>query len=300
MIQQLIEGVESDIDVAHFKVAPLLSVGLRYALISGAAYFIFYVWKKNRYHCAKIQWRYPENKDVLREIFYSTVTLLIFGASISFVAWADYHRYSWSYPHISDYGWAYFFLSIVLMIFAHDAYFYFMHRLLHWKPLFRTVHKIHHQSINPTPFAAFAFHPVEGVINGAIFPIVAFIIPHQNVAILAFGTYSILLNVMGHVGFEFFPKYFSKHWLFKWHNSATHHNMHHSHVKCNFGLYFNIWDRLLNTNHPDYEARFDKVITIREEAQIAQLEQTGIVRKVKVKELVVPEPHQPEQHTVSA
>lgn len=32
-------------------------------------------------------------------------------------------------------------------------------------------------------------------------------------------------------------------------------------LKGNYGLYFNVWDRLMGTNHPDYEARFREVTT---------------------------------------
>ena len=36
--------------------------------------------------------------------------------------------------------------------------------------------------------------------------------------------------------------------------------MHHTNVKYNFGLYFNFWDKIMHTNHPNYEDNFDKVI----------------------------------------
>jgi sterol desaturase/sphingolipid hydroxylase (fatty acid hydroxylase superfamily) len=39
--------------------------------------------------------------------------------------------------------------------------------------------------------------------------------------------------------------------------------MHHRLVKCNYGLYFNIWDRLMGTNHPDYEKSFNEVVKKR-------------------------------------
>ena len=39
-------------------------------------------------------------------------------------------------------------------------------------------------------------------------------------------------------------------------NSVTHHAQHHEKFRANFGLYFNVWDRLMGTNHRDYEHRF--------------------------------------------
>ena len=42
-------------------------------------------------------------------------------------------------------------------------------------------------------------------------------------------------------------------------NTPTNHIMHHEKMRGNYGLYFNIWDRLMGTNHRDYETRFREV-----------------------------------------
>lgn len=42
-------------------------------------------------------------------------------------------------------------------------------------------------------------------------------------------------------------------------NTPTNHAMHHEKLRGNYGLYFNVWDRLLGTNHSDYEKRFCEV-----------------------------------------
>lgn len=249
-------------------IAILFKLTFRYLLFTGIAYFFFYVWRKKYYWASKIQQRYPENKHIVREILYSVSTILIFGVVVVAVTWAGFHGYTRFYAHISDRGWPYFIFSLVLMILLHDTYFYWTHRLMHWKPLFKRVHRTHHLSTNPTPFAAYAFHPIEAIVEIGIIPIIVFTIPHHSLAILAFSIYTLLLNVMGHLGFELFPKGFASHWLFKWHNTSTHHNMHHRLVKCNYGLYFNFWDRVMDTNHPDYEKTYDKVVDTREQAQL--------------------------------
>jgi sterol desaturase/sphingolipid hydroxylase (fatty acid hydroxylase superfamily) len=33
--------------------------------------------------------------------------------------------------------------------------------------------------------------------------------------------------------------------------------LHHERYGANFGLYFNVWDRLMATNHEEYEERFE-------------------------------------------
>jgi sterol desaturase/sphingolipid hydroxylase (fatty acid hydroxylase superfamily) len=246
----------------------LFSVVSRYFIFAGIFYFVFYVWKNRKFWYAKIQQRYPENKHILREIGYSLSSMLIFGTIIIFTIIAGQKGYTRVYNNIHQYGYFYFFFSMILMIFLHDTYFYWTHRLMHWKPLFRIAHKTHHLSINPTPFAAYAFHPIEAVIEVGIIPLIAFVIPYHPIALVVFTIYSLLLNVVGHLGFEIFPKGFANHRLFKWHNTSTHHNMHHRLTKCNYGLYFNIWDRLMKTNHPEYEKSFDDVIEKREQGKL--------------------------------
>lgn len=253
----------------------LFKLTFRYLLFTGVAYFFFYIWRKKRYWASKIQQRYPDNKHILREILYSVTTILIFGVVVIAVSWAGFHGYTGFYKNISDRGWPYLILSIVLMIILHDTYFYWTHRLMHWKPLFKLVHRTHHLSTNPTPFAAYAFHPIEAFVEIGIIPLIVFIMPYHGVAILVFSIYTLLLNVMGHIGYELFPKGFASHWLFKWHNTSTHHNMHHRLVKCNYGLYFNFWDRIMGTNHPDYEKTYEKVVDIREQAKLERQQLNG-------------------------
>ena len=244
----------------------LFNLSSRYFIFAGFFYLFFYVWKNRKYWYAKIQERYPENKHIFREIFYSLLTMFIFGAIIILVIVAGKNGLTRVYAPIGQFGYPYFIFSIVLMILMHDTYFYWTHRLMHWKPIFKIAHKTHHLSTNPTPFAAYAFHPIEAVVEVGIIPFIAFTIPFHMDALGIFSVYAILLNVIGHLGFELFPKGFTTHRLFKWHNTSTHHNMHHRLVKCNYGLYFNIWDRLMKTNHPEYEKSYEEVVKKREQA----------------------------------
>lgn len=261
----------------------LFRLAVRYLLFAGSFYLVFYVWKNKTIWRAKIQQRYPENKHVIREIVNSFITIIIFGLVIIGVIYASKAGLTRIYPNIGDKGWGYYIFSILLMILMHDTYFYWTHRAMHWKPLFKAVHKIHHLSTNPTPFAAYAFHPLEAVIEIGIVPLIALTIPYHGTALTLFSLYSLLLNVTGHLGFELFPNGFASNKLFKWHNTSTHHNMHHRLVKCNYGLYFNIWDRLMGTNHPDYEKSYNEVIEKRSAVVAAEVSGVELVAEEQVR-----------------
>ena len=53
----------------------------------------------------------------------------------------------------------------------HRRAFYWMHRFMHLPGIFKAVHKVHHLSHNPSPWAAFSFHPLEAIIEAGILPV---------------------------------------------------------------------------------------------------------------------------------
>lgn len=223
------------------------AIVLRYFLIAGASYLLFYVWKRRTFFKLKIQKIYPPRKTVLSEIAHSISTLTIYCVS-SRLVFRGYERgLTKIYPHIVEYGYAYFFVSIVIMVVIHDTYFYWTHRLMHTSRVFGWAHQTHHLSHNPTPWAAFSFHPLEAIISIGIIPIIVFLIPCHPYALFAFLTFMTLINVTGHLGYEVFTQKFIKSKLGRWQNTSTNHNIHHQLANYNFGLYFTFWDKVMKT-----------------------------------------------------
>lgn len=256
---------------------------LRYIFFAGSLYLVFYIWKRRDWFKFKIQQKFPKNKDIMREVGYSFLSLSIFVVVGSILFVLRKNGYTQVYTNFSDYGVGYFIFSILVFIVLHDTYFYWTHRFMHWKKIYPYVHKIHHKSVNPTPWAAFAFHPLEAVVEVGILPVMLFLMPLHPFAILAFILYQSGMNVVGHLGFEMFPDGFASGKITKWHNTSTHHNMHHKHVTCNYGLYFNFWDRVMGTNHERYETEFDHV---RERAKELQRQEDGLQPDGLVESLV--------------
>jgi sterol desaturase/sphingolipid hydroxylase (fatty acid hydroxylase superfamily) len=231
----------------------------RYILFAGVLYVIFYVWKRRDWFRFKIQQKFPKDKDIWREVGYSLLSMAIFavvGVGIHLLTKAGYTQV---YKDFGAHSVGYFIFSVVVFIVLHDAYFYWTHRFMHIKALYPYVHLIHHKSHNPTPWAAFAFHPLEALVEVGIVPIMVLIMPIHPFAILAWVLYMTTMNVLGHLGFELFPDGFASGKITKWHNTSTHHNMHHKFTTSNYGLYFNFWDRVMGTNHARYESEYDVV-----------------------------------------
>ncbi|HEU4718827.1 MAG TPA: sterol desaturase family protein [Bacteroidia bacterium] len=232
---------------------------LRYLVFAGGAWLFFYVLFRRKVLFKRIQEEFPPRSKIRTEILYSLLTFVIFACVGVILAWFRRHGYTQLYFHLSDYPLWWFFLSIPLMLLLHDAWFYWTHRFMHLKKIFPLFHKVHHLSNNPSPWASFSFHPLEAVVEAGILPLIAFTLPAHPLAILIFLLMMTVMNVIGHLGYEIFPSGFTKNSITKWSNTSTHHNMHHRLVKCNYGLYFNFWDRIMGTNHEKYHEQFEEV-----------------------------------------
>ena len=235
-------------------------ISTRYLMIAGIAFFLFYILLRKKFSYKKIQTKYPKAKDYLREIGFSLFTMCLFAlVPLIFIKNKSVVVHTTFYTKIDQYGWFYFFLAFPLMFIIHDTYFYWMHRLMHYKKLFRLFHLVHHKSINPSPWAAYAFHPLEAIIEVGIYPIFLFTIPIHYLHFIIFFLLSLIYNVYGHLGFELYPKGFSNNWFGKWINTFVNHNQHHQYFKGNYGLYFLFWDRMMGTVRNDYDEKFSEV-----------------------------------------
>ncbi|MCB9279412.1 MAG: sterol desaturase family protein [Lewinellaceae bacterium] len=242
---------------AYFTAAAF--VFLRYLLLAGFFFFIFYNWKKQVFAKVKIQNRSPRRERVMEEVRDSFLTAFVFasvGLGIYYLRQAGLTRI---YLEPGAYGWWYLPVSFFLLTFLHDTYFYWMHRLMHNPRLFRLLHREHHRSDNPTPWTSLAFHPLESLVEIGIVPLAVVVLPFHPLVLLAFFFWAMFWNVIGHLGYEIFPGWFVRHPVFRWLNTATHHNMHHSRSGCNYGLYYNFWDTWMGTNHADYLSTFDEI-----------------------------------------
>ncbi|MBM9579813.1 sterol desaturase family protein [Leptospira sp. 201903070] len=232
---------------------------IRYVLFAGGAFLIVWIFLGKKLSHKLIQGKKPESARIWHEVKYSLITFFVFALSGIFTAWSQVNGYNFIYEKVSDYGIAYLIFSIFALILLHDTYFYWTHRMMHHKLLFKSFHLVHHKSTNPSPWAAFSFHPLEAIVEAGIIPLASVLFPLHQGAMLVFFVYMTSLNVLGHLSYELFPSWFLRSKFTNWHNTTTHHNMHHKYFNCNFSLYFNFWDKIMGTNHEKYKETFEDV-----------------------------------------
>lgn len=248
---------------------------LRYLIPASIAFTLFWVMGRNRWRHLFIQTSFPKNRQLVKEFAYSMSTVVIF----SLVGYGLYSAINAGltpvYNEVSDFGILYMIFSFLVAIVFHDFYFYWTHRFMHHKKVFKHVHRVHHESTNPSPWAAYAFHPWEALIQAMVFPIMVFTIPLHPIVMTVFLLYMIIRNVIGHLGFEIFPKGWTKNKWLSWTTAVTHHNLHHEKFNSNYGLYFTWWDRWMNTEDKSYHQKFEEVKT-RPRVSVKQTKKSAV------------------------
>lgn len=137
----------------------------------------------------------------------------------------------------------------VLGVVAVDAWTYWKHRALHSKLLFG-FHRGHHTFRDPTAFASFAVGPFEALwtflpLLIALHPAALHWVPAYVVLVGGF----VLLNMYLHCGIRvgWLEAIVPRLGL----NTSAFHNVHHSHVRANFGEVAWVWDRICRTRQAD-------------------------------------------------
>ncbi|MCA1652872.1 MAG: sterol desaturase family protein [Sphingomonadales bacterium] len=216
-------------------------VALRYLVTSG----LFAAWTARRFP-ARLA---GQRSQVAREIGWSLLSAAIYGVPAGIVAWGWQQR-GWTriYGDARDYPIWWLPASVLLYLLLHDCWFYWTHRLMHRPTFFRLAHSVHHASRPPTAWAAMSFHPWEAVTGAVVIPTLVLLIP---IHVAALGMVLALMTVMGvtnHMGWELFPSSLVQGRAGRWLITASHHQLHHQRYRCNYGLYFRLWDRLCGTD----------------------------------------------------
>ncbi len=221
--------------------------------------------------------RVPAARQIMRELLSSFRTVIVFATvGTGVVLGANLGVF-----HIAadplDLGWLWLAASTLILIVLHDAWFYWAHRLLHDRRLFRLAHRLHHRSHQPTPWTAYAFDTVEAAVNALFLPVVLLFLPVSPLALFLFTGHMILRNAMAHCGFELFPARRNRRPVFDWITAVPHHDLHHADGRWNFGFYFTFWDRLMGTEHPRYHEAFAEAVSRHRATRTPQAaEWTGI------------------------
>ena len=147
--------------------------------------------------------------------------------------------------------------QIALFFVAEDAWHYWNHRFLHWGPMYKWVHKIHHQYSAPFGMAAEYASPIEVMMLGfgtVGVPIVycAIFGDLHILTMYLWITFRLFQAIDAHSGYEF--PWSLHNWLPVW-AGADWHDVHHERFIGNYSSSFRWWDLMCDTEAGPEAAR---------------------------------------------
>ena len=175
--------------------------------VYGAWHMWLYVWRKQG-AVFKYNRKWPSEKSSVflfnnqnyDNIFWTLVSgVPIWTAYELLLLWAYANGYA---PMINPSEHPVGFVALFLLVpLVHEVGFYFAHRFLHWPPLYRVAHKLHHRNVNPGPWSGLSMHPIEHVIYFSTI-LLFFIIPSHPIHMINLASRLGLAPAQGHTGFD--------------------------------------------------------------------------------------------------
>ncbi|APR81535.1 Sterol desaturase family protein [Minicystis rosea] len=206
-----------------------------YAVLSGASYLWFFVRRRDKY-VPDYRPNPAEMKMAVKWAFYSIAGNALLMMPIE---WLIANGKSKLYTGLGGYGLFYLAFTVLFELVFSETLVYWIHRGLHLRFFYRTLHVSHHQFRTPTPLASVAFNPLDSFAQALPHHLCAFLLPvniwvyHGYVALVT--VWAVLIHdrvcFVGH-GFV---------------NHTGCHTAHHWYNKFNYGQFFTFWDKLCNT-----------------------------------------------------
>ncbi len=183
------------------------------------------------------------NSQVLDNMFWTLASGVTFWTAFEVLMfWAMANGYApfllWSQNPV----WfvALFLLTPIWISF----HFYWIHRLLHWPPLYRMAHALHHRNTNVGPWSGLSMHPVEHVLFFSSV-LIHWIVAAHPIHIMFQMQHQALTAATSHTGFEGVLVNDKNRLAL----GTFHHQLHHRFFECNYGNLDVPWDKWFGSFH---------------------------------------------------
>ncbi len=196
------------------------------------------------------------NDQVKDNIFWSLSGVMFWSAYECGLWWGYANGYL---PYIdlqSNPIW--FVLWMLLIPFWRNFHFYWIHRLIHWKPLYDHVHYLHHKNVNIGPWSGMAMHPVEHLLYFSCM-LIHVILPSHPLHMMFNGFQTGLGPALSHSGFD--EIMLGDETALK--NEKLMHYLHHRYHTVNFGesnMPLDKWFGSFHDGTPEADAKFRRVV----------------------------------------
>jgi sterol desaturase/sphingolipid hydroxylase (fatty acid hydroxylase superfamily) len=141
-------------------------------------------------------------------------------------------------------------LSLIASLLLFDAWFYWLHRLIHTRLFYRRVHQWHHLTVVPVVWSNNSDRLIDNLFLQSYWLVAHLLIPIAPAALFAHKIYDQITGIIGHSGYEHGGRWCRPPSPLV---GVTHHDQHHQFYRCNYATHFTLWDRLMGTLHPEHD-----------------------------------------------
>lgn len=167
--------------------------------------------------------------QLLDNVFWTVASGIPIWTAYEVVTW-------WLYAnHMIPYvDWAahpiYCVAMMCLVPIMREVHFYLIHRLIHWGPLYRWIHYLHHNNVDVGPVTGLAMHPVEHLLywSGVL---IHWIVPSHPIHAMFHMQHASFSPAQGHAGFDTVVL----HSGVSVKTGDFFHYLHHKYFECNYG-----------------------------------------------------------------
>ena len=172
--------------------------------------------------------RYFLGDQLKDNIFYTLVSGVTVWTAYESLMWFAYS--SGVIPMVAFAENPVWFVGLFLLIPLWAAFhFYWVHRLLHWKPLYDRYHAVHHRNITIGPWSGLSMHPVEHLMYlTSLF--VLLLVPSHPVHMLFLAYWLTLATATSHSGYQELLVGNYRTTI-----AGFFHQLHHRYFRCNYG-----------------------------------------------------------------
>jgi sterol desaturase/sphingolipid hydroxylase (fatty acid hydroxylase superfamily) len=142
----------------------------------------------------------------------------------------------------------------------HETHFFCIHWLIHQGPLYKYIHSVHHNSVNPSPWSSLSMHPVEHLLYWSDI-LIHLVLPSHPLLVLYHLQVTGTGAVVGHIGFDKIEVGDDS----AFGTQAYAHYLHHKYFEVNYSDGLMPFDRWIGTWHDGskagdalMQARFEK------------------------------------------
>ena len=208
---------------------------------------------QNRHPERRIQQHRRGEKRMWREIRQSVLSLTVTAFCLAFGLFAQAE--GWTLVAPLELSWWSVPLMAVFSLIAYDTWFYWAHRFMHMKAMYR-FHAEHHRSVAPTVWSTYNDDLVDAFVMQSYYLWVLFFVPIPAVVLVAHRIWDHFNGTIGHSGFEFWASPMSR--MPSPMVCVTFHDQHHAHFRTNYANFFSFWDRVMGTIDPKYDTTVKK------------------------------------------